>query len=286
MPKRLKSIPVNPRTDTRSGVSIQRITAHELPHERTQDARRAHREDAHSFYLLEKGSISLEIDFQTFTIGPSTLIYLHPNQVHRILSFEQVTVSSWSIDDERLTPEYLQLLEDMVSLHPIVLAPESCSLLVDAVSLCIRLAFLNRDRLYPSLLQQGCNTLVALVITQFTQQQIPVSQLGRTDAITKNFKRLLAQQYTTLKKTGAYAEKLNVSPNYLNECVKQATGHSVSYHIQQRLILEAKRLLVHSDQDVKEIAAKLGFDDYAYFSRVFTKATGVTALHFRRKNVE
>jgi len=72
----------------------------------------------------------------------------------------------------------------------------------------------------------------------------------------------------------------------LNECVKNATGHPVSYHIQQRIILEAKRLLYHSGKSVKEIATQLGYDDYPYFSRLFTKITGMSALAFRNRNHE
>ena len=51
--------------------------------------------------------------------------------------------------------------------------------------------------------------------------------------------------------------------------------------IKNRIILEAKRLLYHSDKSVKEIATELGYEDYAYFSRLFAKTTGITALAFR-----
>lgn len=94
----------------------------------------------------------------------------------------------------------------------------------------------------------------------------------------------MEHNYTAIKRPADYAQKLNVSTPYLNECVKNATGYSVSHHIHQRVILESKRLLYHSDQSVKEIAARLGYDDYPYFSRLFSKITGMTALTFRNKN--
>lgn len=84
----------------------------------------------------------------------------------------------------------------------------------------------------------------------------------------------------------AYAKSLNISTPYLNECVKTATGNSVSYHIQQRVILEAKRLLYHSNKSIKEIAGELGYDDYSYFIRLFVKITGMTPLAFRTKNFD
>ena len=83
-----------------------------------------------------------------------------------------------------------------------------------------------------------------------------------------------------------YAKCLNISTPYLNECVKRTTGYSVSYHIHQRVILEAKRLLYHSDKSVKEIAGELGYDDYSYFIRLFVKVTGMTPLTFRGKNFD
>jgi AraC family transcriptional activator of pobA len=84
---------------------------------------------------------------------------------------------------------------------------------------------------------------------------------------------------------GRYAQSLNISTPYLNECVKNTTGFSVSHHIQERIILEAKRLLYHSNKSVKEIATELGYDDYPYFSRLFSQSYGNdSALAFRNKN--
>lgn len=108
--------------------------------------------------------------------------------------------------------------------------------------------------------------------------------LSRFDLVAKTFKLALEKNFITAKRPADYAQKLNISVHYLNECVKNTTGLPVSYHIQQRVILEAKRLLFHSNKSVKEIAAELGYEDYAYFSRLFNKATGMTALTFRNKN--
>ena len=87
----------------------------------------------------------------------------------------------------------------------------------------------------------------------------------------------------TTKRPTQYADTLNISSDYLNECVKNTTGNSVSYQIQQRIILEAKCLLYYSDKSVKEISFELGYDDYPYFSRLFTKVAGITALDFRKQ---
>lgn len=87
-----------------------------------------------------------------------------------------------------------------------------------------------------------------------------------------------------MKRPAAYAELLNVSVSYLNECVQKTSGQSVSRLIRERVVLEAKRLLYHSRKSVKEIAAELGYDDYSYFTRLFVKTVGLTPLTFRDKN--
>ncbi|WP_228377142.1 helix-turn-helix domain-containing protein [Chryseobacterium sp. FH2] len=73
-----------------------------------------------------------------------------------------------------------------------------------------------------------------------------------------------------------------LAPLFERKC-KNTTGLSVSQHIQNRIVLEAKRLLYHTDKSVKEISFELGYDDYPYFSRFFTKAAGMSALKFRSK---
>lgn len=128
--------------------------------------------------------------------------------------------------------------------------------------------------------------MVALVVSQYLAKSKTTDHSSRFDVITKAFKSSLEKNFMNIKSPTAYAEALNISTPYLNECVKTITGYPVSNHIQQRVILEAKRLLYHSDKSVKEIAGELGYDDYSYFTRLFVKVTGMTPLAFRNKNLE
>lgn len=271
-------------------ISIEKIsvaTLHALENAaetNVDDVHQSHRHDRHSFFLLESGTVSIEIDFQTHTIEPSSVIYMHPDQVHRMLAFENVIVSSWAINNENLNPAYLKLLEEITPAKPLVLTAETFSIISEAVSLVIKFSERKSDKLYHSLLKDSCNALIALVISQYLAEAKPADKFSRFDTITKAFRELLEPSYTREKRPAAYSRKLNISTAYLNECVKNTTGYSVSHHIQERVILEAKRLLYYSDKSVKEIATELGYDDYPYFSRLFTKVTGMTALAFRNKN--
>ncbi|MDN3584678.1 helix-turn-helix transcriptional regulator [Mucilaginibacter flavus] len=285
MPKKTKSIPVNPMANEfGAGIAIERVSFTNPLF--IEGGERAHRHDGHGFFLLESGSIAIEIDFQKYTIKAPSIIYVHPDQVHRTTAFENVTVCSLAITDENLNLEYLKLLEGIAPAKPLLLQPETFTIIGEAVSLCLKLADRKNDKLYHSLLKDSCNAVVALVISQYLALAKPTDKFSRFEIVTKAFRETLNKNFTMLKRPTDYAEKLNISTPYLNECVKNTTGYSVSYHIQQRVILEAKRLLSHSDKTVKEIAADLGFDDYPYFSRLFTKVTGIAALAFRNKNLD
>jgi AraC family transcriptional activator of pobA len=107
--------------------------------------------------------------------------------------------------------------------------------------------------------------------------------LSRKVMITKQFRSLLLQSFRVMKSPSLYAESLNISPSYLNEVVKKTTGFSASYWINQEIVLEAKRVLFHTDCSVKEVAEQLGYEDYSYFTRVFTKIAGMSPIAFRQK---
>ena len=285
MSEKPKHIPVNPMANEfGEGIAIETISVKDMRTGGIESAKQSHREDGHSFFLLQNGTVSIEIDFRKYKIKPWSVIYMHPNQVHRILTLKNVTVSSWSISNDILKPEYLKLLEDITPVKPLLLTKETFSLLSKAVSLCIKFYERKNDKLHYSVLKDSCNALVALVLSQYLEQSKPAYKFSRFEVVAKAFREILERNYAVDKRPAAYAGKLNVSIPYLNECVKNTTGYSVSHHIQQRVILEAKRLLFYSDKAVKEIAAELGYDDYPYFSRLFTKITGMTAIIFRNKN--
>ncbi len=291
MSKKSNSIPVNPLiAELGEGIFVGKITSEDFylyeQFDGFDNIKQSHRDEYHLFFLQEKGTTTIEIDFQKYTIKPLSVTFIHQNQVHRTLSFKNAIVSIWAISNENLNPEYLKLLEDISPAKPLSLKQKEFSVISEAVSLSIKLSGRKNEKLYHSLLTGSCNVLIGLVISQYLVQSKSLDKLSRFEVVTKAFKDLLERNFITAKSPTEYAQQLNVSSSYLNECVKNTTGHPVSHHIQQRVILEAKRLLYYSDKSVKEIAMELGYDDYPYFSRLFTKVAGMTALTFRNKNIE
>lgn len=267
-----------------TGISIKR--AYIKASHPFKEVERAHRDDYHLFILQERGITTIEIDFQEYKIKPSTVVYINPNQVHRVGAFKNAAFCSWVVNNENLNPDYLKLLEEITPAKPLVLKKETFSTVSETISLCIKLSERKHEVLYSALLKDSCNTLVALVTSQYLAQARSTDKFSRFAVVTKAFKAALERDFATVKGPMAYARQLNISTPYLNQCVKNTTGHSVSYHIQQRIVLEAERLLYHSDKSVKEIAAELGYDDHSYFTRLFSKIAGMTPLSFRNKNYE
>ncbi|MEJ5056110.1 helix-turn-helix domain-containing protein [Sphingobacterium sp. MYb382] len=287
MSKHNKNIPTNSMADDFSqGISIDKIyinSFNENKDEHFHEATQSHRDEGHTFHIVEEGTVLIEIDFKKYTITAPTIVYMHPNQVHRILNFTNTTVCSLSIKNENLNPEYIKLLEEIAPTEPLPLTTEIHIDLSTTFSLCLHFSKQKSNRMHHLILKDSCNTLVALIISLFLSQAKCSNKQSRDEFITKSFKNNLEENYASVKRPADYATRLNISTHYLNQSVKKTTGLPVSQHIQDRIILEAKRLLHHTDKSVKEIAVLLGYEDYSYFSRLFSKATGMSALSFRSK---
>ncbi|MCC8143649.1 MAG: helix-turn-helix domain-containing protein [Tannerellaceae bacterium] len=114
-----------------------------------------------------------------------------------------------------------------------------------------------------------------------------------TARVTSVFLELLERQFPIetpgyplpLRTAQDYARYLNVHTNYLNRAVKEITGKSTTAHITERIIAEAKALLLHTDWNVSEVAYALGFDYPTYFNNFFKKHTGTNPRSLREEVV-
>ena len=77
------------------------------------------------------------------------------------------------------------------------------------------------------------------------------------------------------------ADTFNVSSNHLNTLIKKYTNKPVKSHIKEKMIAQAKNLLIHSDLEIKEVAYTLGFNYPQYFNRAFKQSVGITPGEFR-----
>ncbi|SHL84774.1 AraC-type DNA-binding protein [Chitinophaga jiangningensis] len=103
-----------------------------------------------------------------------------------------------------------------------------------------------------------------------------------TDKLEKQFPIEHPTQQIGIKTAKEFAAALNTHPNHLNACVKTATGRTISEHIRQRILLEAKLLLMHSDWQIAEIAWCLGFEDPGNFTHFFRNHSQQSPQAFRQ----
>jgi len=94
---------------------------------------------------------------------------------------------------------------------------------------------------------------------------------------------LVEAYYLTERKNEFYADKVALSSKRMNEILSISIGKSLKQHLQDRLLLEAKRLVGYSSDNIQDIAHKLQFSEVSYFNRFFKKLTQYTPLDFREQ---
>ncbi|MFC2104656.1 helix-turn-helix domain-containing protein [Bacteroidota bacterium] len=99
-----------------------------------------------------------------------------------------------------------------------------------------------------------------------------------------DFINLVKDNFQADHSVSSYASKLNITAGHLNDIVKNNLKITAKKYIQNRIIIEAKRLINYTDLSIIEIAWKLNFQDLSYFIRFFKKMTGLTPLQFRKEN--
>lgn len=102
--------------------------------------------------------------------------------------------------------------------------------------------------------------------------------------IVDRFSELVNQFYKEHKTTAPYAKKMNLTANYLNTLIRQNLALSAGQFIKNRVILEAERLLLHTDLSVTEISYELGFNDNSHFGKFFKSAINKSPKKYRTEN--
>jgi len=107
---------------------------------------------------------------------------------------------------------------------------------------------------------------------------------GKGQILVKRFYQLVEENYLKNLSLVDYAGLLAVTPNHLTQTMKQFTGKTSTQVIKLKQILEIKRLLVHTNLNVTEIATQLNFDDQSYFTKFFKRETELTPLQYRSQS--
>jgi AraC family transcriptional regulator, transcriptional activator of pobA len=130
---------------------------------------------------------------------------------------------------------------------------------------------------------RGLLALIAIEVVRLgvSRARSGAVTLAPADARVDQLRRLIDEHFRKERLISFYAEKLSMTADRLNDHVKRATGVTAGHLIRQRVLTEAKRQLVFTNQAIHEIAYDLAFSDPSHFTRFFRKQTGTTPQAFR-----
>ena len=130
---------------------------------------------------------------------------------------------------------------------------------------------------------RGLLALIAVEVARLAASRARTGAvtLAPTDATVEALRRLVEDHFRRERYIAFYAERLAMTPDRLNDHVKRAIGVTAGHLIRQRMLTEAKRQLVFTNQAITEISYDLGFSDPSHFARFFRKNTGMTPQGFR-----
>ena len=225
------------------------------------------------------------LDFRKVEIKGAAVFFILPGQIHYIRHTDNNALVV-AVDPSLIHDAYKAILDQFLLIHdPVKITPRKTKQIEDAIAI---LAGGFEDPgggpCDPHIKRGLVDVISGLVTREYAQPaEEKDKKVLRRITITRKFKALLFKDYKHIKRPSDYARELHISTPYLNEAVKLTSGFTVSYWIQKMIIVEAKRLLYYTDHPVKKIAYELGYDDYAYFSRIFTRAEKMSPMTYRRK---
>lgn len=244
----------------------------------------------HDFYLIliiTKGSGVHYIDSTKYDVVPGAMFIISPGQIHKwelsidtdgyVLFF---TKKYFLLDfnSERLTK--LPFLQSTFS-QPHILLNKEQQLEMIQIYKKIHNEYRCRYLNYHELIRIYLNEMF-IKLARFYSTKNSLKSVYNYELIQLNrFESLIDLHYKTHKSLSFYAEELNISLKQLSYLCKKVLDKKPSEMLSDRLILEAKRLIIHSDLSICLIADSLNFSDNSYFARTFKKACNQTPDQYR-----
>src|ERR1700744_851817 len=243
----------------------------------------------HAFYasvLFTKGSGIHEIDFNAYDIVPGSVFMLFPGQVHTWEVSQDIDGYIYFHDKEFYN---LNFTREKVENYPFFSSTENLPLIklsngeVSGIEESFRdLVAEYRNRQLMGF-QKICSLLNVLYI-DLSRAYLPVAQRATQNETqlmqVRRLEILVSNNFRSIKNPGQYARMMFMSEKNLNRICKIIFNKTTSDVIADRIILEAKRMLVHSNSSVIQISMELGYLDNSYFIRVFKRRTGETPMQF------
>ncbi|WP_225840052.1 AraC family transcriptional regulator [Streptomyces sp. NK08204] len=245
---------------------------------------RVHRIDFHVVMLFTAGPVRHMIDFAEYEAAAGDLLWIRPGQVHRFsreCGYRGTVLTMQPGFLPRATVEATGLYRYD---QPPLLHPDAAQLTALRASLeHLRREYEDTATLPPNLhaaVLRHSLTAFLLRLAHLAARSAEASS-QQTDTTFTLFRDAVEQGFATNHSVSAYAEALGYSRRTLVRAVRAATGETPKGFIDKRVVLEAKRLLAHTDLPIGRVGAAVGFPDAANFSKFFHLHTGRTPAAFR-----
>jgi AraC family transcriptional regulator, transcriptional activator of pobA len=247
-----------------------------------------HRHDFYHIVWVTRGTGCHIIDSVKYDVRPNSLFFMAPGQIHDFTLSADAAGHTISFSPEFFAVKMhsRQLLTDIPifsfenldnALYADDAQAESLSRIMHAMIEEYAAEESGHEDVIWSYLR-----IFLLKASRMAAPRATVDLSSRNLLLSRRFKGALEKNFGSMQETGEYARLLKVTERALNEATRQALGSTVAQLIRERVMLEAKRLLLHSEISVAEIADRLGFEDPAYFSRCFKKHTSRSPIEFRQ----
>jgi AraC-like DNA-binding protein/quercetin dioxygenase-like cupin family protein len=244
-----------------------------------------HRHDFFFILALKKGRGNHEIDFTPYKVLDNTVFFIRPGQVHRLELKAGCTGYLVEFSTEFYQPK------DKSSNQRLRKASSKnyCELEINrfdklqAILHSMLHEYTAREEGYQDVIKAS----LAIFFIEFVRQSPnpkgqPTFANSYTQERFEEFSALMNRHIATHKQVSQYTDLMNLSPYQLNEITKSSIGKTASELINEQIILEAKRYLMATTNQVKDIADQLGYEDTSYFIRFFKKHTGHSPEAFRQ----
>jgi AraC family transcriptional activator of pobA len=233
----------------------------------------------HQVLLVERGGGEATLDGQIHTLKPGQIVNVPVGHVHgfRFIPGTQgwvLTIAAEILDEVLLASEGLRAV-----LSQSAVLRGTPQIRATMKQIFAEHAARNFGRAH---LWRALSAAVIGLVARALAGETYGSGAAESDLF-RRFEALLEEHHLKRWSVAEYADALSVTPTHLNRITRAATGDTASHLILNRLIREARRNLVYTNLPVSTIAYALGFEDPAYFSRVYASATGLSPSAFREQ---
>jgi AraC family transcriptional activator of pobA len=248
-----------------------------------------HKHNTYIVVLFVKGTGEHQVDFDTFAVKPGSVFMLNPGQVH-----------CWKLSKDAEgyiffhTKEFYDtiFLQRKIDSFPFFYLQQNYPALYlkkeNLSKITTFFAQINEEHIaQKKQFMEKIGSLIDILYIELTHLYIDWEEthvaLDSNYAKVKKLQKLIDENYKVRKFPKDYAEMLNVSTRHLSRICQETLNKSTSQLIAERIITEAKRMLIYSDVTIYTVADELGYDDYSYFIRLFKTRTGLSPKEFQQR---